>query len=38
MKEEGEVFTFGQYKKDRREVFYSTLLSYALLSCAAMVK
>jgi hypothetical protein len=32
MEEEGEVFTFGPYKKDRREVFYSTPLSYALVN------
>ncbi|KAF3334861.1 Bis(5'-adenosyl)-triphosphatase [Carex littledalei] len=32
MEEEREVFTFGPYKKDRREVFYSTLLSYALVN------
>ncbi|KAJ3692917.1 hypothetical protein LUZ60_012012 [Juncus effusus] len=27
-----EEFTFGPYKKDRREVFYSTTLSYALVN------
>ncbi|XP_078168646.1 bifunctional bis(5'-adenosyl)-triphosphatase/adenylylsulfatase FHIT-like [Carex rostrata] len=32
MEEEREVFTFGPYKKDRREVFYSTPLSYALVN------
>ncbi|KAJ3704276.1 hypothetical protein LUZ61_007981 [Rhynchospora tenuis] len=32
MEGEKEVFTFGPYKKDRREEFYTTALSYALVN------